>query len=128
MIWAPARISAQDDQRLLVGLDSETSETQSVGQFLSGFLVFKRRSPWLYALECRKCGQLWYLAVDSIDDRYYLHRLHPIARDQILAGRWPDTFDQMAAVWPTTEWLSLYGYSSLEEWQAKNADAPPDEQ
>jgi hypothetical protein len=118
-------ISWRDDQRSVLGLD-EMQRPESLGDFLSAFLVLKRRTPWLYAVQCRRCDRLWYLGVDSIDDEYYLHLLNTAERSQILAGRWPDVFDRISALWPTKEWLALHGYSSLEGWQARNADAPPE--
>jgi hypothetical protein len=63
--------------------------------------VLRERTPWIEAVRCRACGQAWYLAVDTCDDDYYLHRLN---EDELAAAlqrdEWPPTFDGLKAVWP----------------------------
>jgi len=109
-----------DDQRLTIGSNSVTGKSESVRDFLGAFLIRKRQSPWLYAVECRVCGTSWYLAVDTVHDVYLLHRLGAEEPTGIAKGRWPHVFDGISAVWPSQEWLALHKFASLEHWQREN--------
>ncbi|MCA9987978.1 MAG: hypothetical protein KDE59_26920 [Anaerolineales bacterium] len=88
--------------------------------FLAGFVVLKRRTPWLELIRCRDCGQAWYLATDSVADDLHLQRLAADETGAIEQDDWPDTFAQLAAVWPDPTWLRYHGYPSLTAWQRQN--------
>ena len=85
----------RDDDRIPI-----TRETMP-DDFLKRFEVLRSRSPWVDLARCRVCGQAWYLALDTRDDDYWLHRLsEPDVREIIEDNRWPTTFDSIEAVWP----------------------------
>jgi hypothetical protein len=85
----------RDDQRIPLGYETRPDA------FLKQFDVLRSQSPWVDLARCRACSQAWYLAVDTRDDDYYLHRLDEgDVRAIVEEGRWPATFDAIEAVWP----------------------------
>jgi hypothetical protein len=104
----------------MIGFDPESDNTLSVDGFLARFSAINRQTPWLLSVCCPHCDQNWYIAVDTTDDDYHLQRITAVEAEATKAGVWPSTFNQLEAVWPSLDWLKLYGYSSLEEWQAAN--------
>lgn len=85
----------RDNERVPLGYDTRPDV------FLTRFDVLRERTPWIDAVRCRNCAQAWYLAVDTRDDDYYLHRL---SEDELAAAlerdAWPNIFDSLDAVWP----------------------------
>jgi hypothetical protein len=88
--------------------------------FLAKFRVLKKRTPWIDLVTCISCDQMWYLAMDTTNDDYYLQRLTVNDVDEINTGSWPTVFDNLEPVWPSKEWLKIYGFKSLVDWQNKN--------
>lgn len=85
----------RDDERVPLGYETRPDV------FLPLFEVLRERTPWLKAVRCRACGQAWYLAVDTCDDDYYLHRLgEPELSVALRRDEWPTMFDSLEAVWP----------------------------
>jgi len=85
----------RDDQRIPLGYETRPDV------FLERFDILRSQSPWVDLVRCRACSQAWYMAVDTRDDDYYLHRLDEVEARAILeGGRWPTTFDAIDAVWP----------------------------
>ena len=111
----------RDQEKLVIGFDPESDNTLPLDGFLSRFSLISRQTPWLLSVCCSNCGQYWYIAVDTIDDDYHLQRITAEEAEATKTGVWSSTFDRLEAVWPSLEWLKLYGYSSLEEWQSTNA-------
>jgi hypothetical protein len=87
---------------------------------LAKFKVLKKQTPWIDLVTCIACRQLWYLAIDTTNDDYYLQRLKEDDVEKIDKGVWPTMFDNIEHCWPSEEWLKLYGFKSLEDWQNKN--------
>jgi len=109
--------SLRNDVRLPMGYDT------GVEWFSKHFVVLARQSPWLEHVRCTSCGTHWYVGSDTVDDDYYFHRMTDEDVTAVAAGRWPTTFDSLAAVWPDKEWLALHGYASLEDWRQENGGA-----
>jgi hypothetical protein len=85
------------------------------------FDVLKKRTPWLELARCKTCGNHWYIGTDTVDDAFYVIRLTEEQVRSILdRDQWPVKFDGMHALWPDDEWLKLFKFSSLEDWQEKN--------
>ena len=114
-------ITWRDLQTKPIGFDHETDQVESVDDFTSRFTTVQKRTPWIFLIQCQQCSQYWHLAIDTIDDNYHLQRVSITEAEQVLSGIWPITFDSLGAVWPSSEWLKLYGYKSLEDWQARHA-------
>jgi hypothetical protein len=88
--------------------------------FMAQFETIKRHTPWLKLVSCKSCGQAWYLAADTENDDYHLHRLSASSVEAIGQGNWPDDFKGNEIFWPSQEWLADNGFTSLMEWQKKN--------
>lgn len=116
-------LSWRDEQRLPIGLDPETDAVESVDEFVARFTVRQRRTPWLLYATCRVCEQAWYIAIDTFDDEYHLHRISKTEVEALTSQRWPTVFDDFDHVWPTQEWLTLFGHATLREWQEANPNA-----
>jgi hypothetical protein len=112
----------RDHQILPLGWDEVTGQAGVLEDFFDYSLV-TRRTPWLECVECRRCQQAWYLATDTADDDYHLVRLDAAAVEGIRRGVWPSIFDQWEVVWPTEDWLTYSGFTSLEDWRLKQ---PPE--
>ena len=68
---------------------------------LKRFETVCERTPWLLLGRCRTCGESWYIAVDTVDDDYYFHRLSAEATRRVEhEGTWPTDFDSMENCWP----------------------------
>jgi hypothetical protein len=53
-----------------------------------------QRTNWLELRRCRRCGQAWYVACDTVDDDWYFKRLSEEDVAKVLReGKWPDDFD-----------------------------------
>lgn len=104
----------KDSQTLSLGFD------RPVEAFLSRFQVLIERTPWIDLVRCKHCGQPWYLAIDTVDDDYYMQRLTESDVQAIERNQWPTTFDHIKSVWPDQKWLNLCGFASLAEWQSKH--------
>jgi hypothetical protein len=88
---------------------------------LDNFQTLKERTPWLELMCCLNCGQYWYVAIDSVDDDYYLLRLDKEISLEILEkDNWPTCFDSNKNFWPDQKWLERAGYNSLQDWQDHN--------
>jgi hypothetical protein len=84
-----------DRQRLPLGFEFLPERFQEV------FKELAERTPWLTLSRCRRCGQNWYVACDTVDDDWYFQRLDVAAAERALASKqWPDTFDGWVNVWP----------------------------
>jgi hypothetical protein len=88
--------------------------------FLTKFKELKKRTPWIALVTCVSCGQLWYLAIDTTNDDYYLQRLSASDVEKIEKDSWPTVFDNLEPAWLDDEWLKIYGFKSLKDWQDKN--------
>jgi len=89
--------------------------------FEKKFRVLRRRTPWLDLVCCEQCQTYWYVAVDTIDDDYYLRRLNgEIAQGIIDRDIWPECFDKDEKFWPPIGWLKSDGYKNLKDWQIRN--------
>ncbi len=72
-----------------------------LGGFHASFAKLLERTPWLSLVRCRRCGQNWYAACDTVDDAWYFERLDADGANRILTTReWPSTFDGWQHVWP----------------------------
>ncbi len=61
------------------------------------FDTLKERSPWLYLIRCKGCGQHWYLFVDEHAADYYLYKMKPEEVKGVEKDIWPrdiDAFNQ----------------------------------
>lgn len=94
----------------------------TIDHAIEQFEEIKARTPWIDLVRCKECGQAWYLAKDTREDDYHLRRLTESEVQAIGSGIWPTTFDHMEALWPSPEWLSQSGFTSLEEWQRMQND------
>lgn len=84
------------------------------------FVFLRKRTPWLSLMQCPTCGAIWYTALDTDGDDYFLRRLDEVEKNAILAeDRWPEDFDRLPIFWPNETWLEHNGYKSLAEWQAR---------
>ena len=65
------------------------------------FETLRERNPWLRAERCQVCGQLWYVAVDTVDDDLYFRRLSTAEQAEVLdRAEWPTDYDRFVNVWP----------------------------
>ena len=65
------------------------------------FKYLKARNPWLDLVVCRRCGQHWYLATDTVDDeRVFMKLSDREVGDILTSDKWPTMFDTVANVWP----------------------------
>lgn len=107
----------KDNQKIPISLDSGWELINEA------FVALRKRTPWLTLSRCSHCGQYWYVALDNIEDDYYLHRLKNEEAQRIITNNdWPLVFDGLKAVWPSKEWLILDGNDSLGDWQIRNND------
>lgn len=89
-------ISWKDDQEFPMGFDTPPD-------ILDSLVELRQRTPWLGLSRCQLSGEHWYVAVDTMNDDYHLHRLTgDEAREILDGGPWPATFDELRAVWPRT--------------------------
>lgn len=78
-----------------INLGAETADL-----LRTGFDVLLDRNPWLRLARCKRCGQHWYAAVDTVDD-YYFRRLTATEVAGIAErGDWPADYDDFVNVWP----------------------------
>jgi hypothetical protein len=110
-------LSWRDSQKVPISYDTGWEKISE------DFIILRRRSPWLDLCRCKFCDQEWYVAVDTVDDDYYLYRLKTDDVTRIISNNeWPSVFDNFAVVWPDEEWLLQNGYKSLTDWQERNND------
>lgn len=113
----------RDVEALPLGLDTATMQQANLDDYFR-YSVIARRTPWLECVECRECGQAWYLGTDTSDhDEHRLVRLDEYGVSDIRRGLWPTVFDEWEAVWPDQAWLVAFGYDSLDDWLAQH---PPE--
>lgn len=81
----------------VIGLGYETRPAILFEQFD----VLKERNPWLTLVRCKVCGGYWYIAMDTVDDDYYLSRLSEEQANEVLSqDKWPNIFDKLKNVSP----------------------------
>jgi hypothetical protein len=58
------------------------------------FELVRRRTNWLELRNCRRCGEAWYVACDTVDDDWYFRRMaeEDVAR-VLRSDEWPLEFD-----------------------------------
>jgi hypothetical protein len=89
----------RDREKIMLG-------SETVHLLNEGFVTLRERNPWLSLVRCRRCGRHWYVAIDTLDDDYYLRRLSPEeVADITERDRWPTDFEDFAHVCPMpAEW------------------------
>ncbi len=79
------------------------------------------QTPWINLRECRDCGTFWLEGIDTVDGDVYLVRLKAEEAKSILKqDRWLPVFEGNDNLWPDEAWLKAFGFSTLQEWRAKN--------
>ena len=82
-----------DDQEVVMNLGTATLS--------DWFTSLRARTPWLELVTCKRCGQHWFMATDTVDDVYFFLKLDPKQVDDILNhDSWPSRFDAVRNVWP----------------------------
>ena len=110
----PCQCSEWGD-RVRINLGSETADL-----LRTSYESVRSRNPWLRLERCLSCGQLWYVAVDTVDDDIYFRRLSAAELAAILErDQWPPDFDDFVNVWPMEK---DDGYRARLVWPWKDED------
>jgi hypothetical protein len=57
------------------------------------FELLRQRTNWLELRRCRRCGQAWYVACDTVDDDWYFRRMSEDEVGKVLkTEKWPEDF------------------------------------
>lgn len=60
---------------------------------LENFKLLAIKTPWLQLLECENCKQLWFVAIDTVDDDFYFQCCKENEKSAILENEiWPIHF------------------------------------
>lgn len=101
--------------------DSVPLNNQSTLEYFGSFEELAMLTPWISLSRCGRCNQFWLVGTDTTNDEVLVARISARQATEIKENdNWPDLFNNSIALWPTPEWLTGHGFSSLDEWRKNN--------